>query len=64
MNTRLTNGRNLRSNVVAESLTASWLLWGLPARLGLAADHDIQGPLMSRWSNRAGTTLFIETAAA
>jgi hypothetical protein len=26
------------SGVVAGSLTARWLLWGLPARLGLAVD--------------------------
>jgi hypothetical protein len=44
MNTNLQLATRTESVIDAGSLTAQWLLWGLPERLGLAAVPRVSAP--------------------
>ena len=52
MNTRDTSRAQ---SDVARSLVAEWLLWGLPAKLGVAAEHAQAPPDAARGRASAST---------
>ncbi len=41
MNAKLQQRDREQSGVIAGTLTARWLLWGLPAQLGLAVSREL-----------------------